>query len=156
MAELGAIHEDVRFDWEKAGDLAGELRATAGALEGQVGERNSIKGEARGHWNGRYGNEFDGRVATCVGDAGRFAEAMREAARKLDEMARLAREEQDRRVQAREWERRNANSDEGTFFDGVGDFFFGEDDEMPPPPPPVQPPSIPIESPNPGAREVAA
>jgi uncharacterized protein YukE len=152
MGDLGAIHEDVRFNWGKASELAAELRATAGALEGQIGQRNTIKGQARQHWEGRYGTEFDGRVATCTGDASRFATAMREAARQLDEMARLAREEQNRREQAREWER---NNDDGGFLDGVGDFLFGEDD-LPPPPPPVQPPSIPIMSPTPGARENAA
>ena len=153
MTELGAIHEDVQFDHGKASELAAELRTTAGILDEQVGDRNELKTPAREHWRGRYGDEFDGRVSTCTGDAGRLATAMRDAADKLDEMSRLAREEQDRRVQAREWERRNAESDEGGFLDGVGDFLFGEDDELPPPPPPVDPPSIPIEAPAVGARE---
>jgi hypothetical protein len=150
MGELGAIHEDVRFDWGKASELASELRSTAGVLEGQVGERNRIKTPAREHWEGRYAGEFDGRVATCTGDASRFASSMRQAAQQLDEMARLAREEQDRREQAREWER---NNDDGGFLDSVGDFVFGEDD-VPPPPPPVEPPSIDfVESP--GSREAS-
>jgi hypothetical protein len=148
MGDLGAIHEDVRFDWGKASELAAELRTTAGVLEGQVGERNRIKEPAREHWEGRYANEFDGRVSTCTSDASRFAGSMREAARQLDEMARLAREEQDRREQAREWER---NNDDGGFLDSVGDFVFGEDD-LPPPPPPVEPPSIQLTE-SPGSRE---
>lgn len=47
MAELGAIHEDVRFDWLKAGDLATELRLAAGELEFQVGERDRIRATVR-------------------------------------------------------------------------------------------------------------
>jgi hypothetical protein len=151
MGELGPIHEDVRFDWAKAADLADELRSSATVLEYQVGERNRVHVPAREEWLGRYADQFDGRVTTCTGDAGRLAEAMREAARQLDEMARLAREEQNRREQAREWER---NNDDGGFLDGVGDFLFGEDD-LPPPPPPIEPPSIPIACPTVGVREGA-
>lgn len=149
MGDLGAIHEDVRFDWGKASELASELRSTAGKLEEQQSSRNSIKTAAREHWRGRFAEEFDGRVSTCTTDASQFAESMRDAARQLDELARLAREEQDRREQAREWER---NNDDGGVLDSVGDFVFGEDD-LPPPPPPVDPPTIEIAQ-SPGSREV--
>jgi uncharacterized protein YukE len=149
VGELGPIHENVAFDFAKAAELAGELRATAGVLDEQVGERGRVRAPAREHWQGRYGDEFDGRVTTCTGDAERLADSMREAARQLDEMARLAGEEQSRREAAREWER---NNDDGGFLDGVGDFVFGEDD-LPPPPPPIDPPTIPIEAPTVGARE---
>jgi hypothetical protein len=152
MADLGAIHEDVRFNWDKASELAGELRQTATALDGQVPDRHRIKSAAREHWRGRYGEEFDGRVGTCTRDSREFVTSMREAARQLDEMARLAREEQNRRERAREWVR---NNDDGGFLDGVGDFLFGEDD-VPPPPPPVRPPSIPIREPLVSGREAAA
>lgn len=143
MAELGAYQDDVRFDWDKASELATELRSTANVLEYQVGERGRIHDTPRTHWRGTYGDEFDGRVSTCTGDASRLLGSMREAARQLDEMARLAREEQDRRVAAREWVR---NNDDGGFLDSVHDFFMGEDD-VPPPPPPVAPPTIGIEAP---------
>ncbi|HKE76136.1 MAG TPA: hypothetical protein VKB57_21140, partial [Acidimicrobiales bacterium] len=102
----------------------------------------------RANWKGTYGDEFDGRVTTCTGDASRLLASMREAARQLDEMSRLAREEQDRREAAREWVK---NDDDGGFLDGVHDFVFGEDD-VPPPPPPVAPPTIGIEAPAPGSR----
>jgi uncharacterized protein YukE len=148
MGELGAFEEDVRFGWAEATALAAELRSTAGSLEGQIGERNSIKGPAREAWRGKYAQEFDGRVGICTGDAGRLAEALREAADGLDELARLAREEQERREYAREWD---ANNDDGGFLDGVGDFVFGEDD-LPPPPPPVEPPRIAIVEPQVGTR----
>lgn len=149
MGDLGAYHEDVDFDWDKASTLATELRSTANVLEYQVGERNRIQDAPREHWRGVYGDQFDGRVTTCTGDATRLYGSMHEAAHQLDEMARLAREEQQRREQAREWER---NNDDGGFLDGVGDFLFGEDD-LPPPPPPVNPPTIGIEAPVVVARE---
>ncbi len=148
MAELGAYQEDVTFDWARASELATELRSTANVLEYQVGERHRIHTAPRANWKGTYGDEFDGRVTTCAGDASRLLASMREAARQLDEMARLAREEQDRRVAAREWVK---NNDDGGFLDGVHDFVFGEDD-VPPPPPPVAPPTIGIEAPAPGSR----
>lgn len=104
MPELGAIHEDVRFDWLAASDLSSEMRATAVVLETQLADRDVARRDARVWWQGRYGDEFDQRVATCVADAGRFVLSLRDAADRLDELARLARQEQDRRTQAREWE----------------------------------------------------
>ena len=148
MGELGAIHDDVEFAWTEASTLAAELRSTATSLEGQIAERNSIKGPAREAWRGRYAREFDGRVELCGADADRLATALRGAADDLDELARLAREEQDRREYAREWE---ANQDDGGILDGIGDFVFGEDD-LPPPPPPVEPPTIAIGPPRVGSR----
>jgi uncharacterized protein YukE len=150
MPELGSIHDDVRFDWGAASQLATELRSTAGELDRQVGDRDRIRGPARARWRGRYGDEFDGRVRVCTADAGRFAGSMREAASRLDEMARLAREEQARREQAHEWVRHHHD---GGFLDGMHDFFMGEDD-VPPPPPPVQPPSIPVQAPAAASRGV--
>lgn len=167
MAELGAIHEDVQFDWLKAGDLASELRLTATELEFQVGERDTIRATARGGWQGRYGDEFDHRVLTCAGDAGRFVTSLRNAATNLDSLAELARQEQDRRIAAREWEA-SQNDDGGGGFglhtftdpiadgaDAVDDFFTGEDD-LPPPPPPYDPPTFVAEDPAALARDAGA
>ena len=143
MADLGAYEVDVDFDHAKAGELAAELRSTATVLEDQVYERTTIKATPRETWRGTYGDEFDGRVSTCTGDAGRLVTSMREAARQLDDMSRLAAEEQSRREAAREWV---ANNDDSGFLEGAKDFVFGEDD-VPPPPPPVDPPTIGIEAP---------
>ncbi|HMG40030.1 MAG TPA: DUF6531 domain-containing protein, partial [Acidimicrobiales bacterium] len=161
MPELGAIHEDVQFDWLAASDLSAELRATAVVLETQLGDRDVARRDARLWWQGRYGDEFDQRVASCVADAGRFVLSLRDAADRLDELARLARQEQDRRTQAREWE---ASQDDGgggglmgtinDAVDTVDDFLTGEDD-LPPPPPPVEPPLIPLYDPGPTVREVS-
>jgi uncharacterized protein YukE len=149
MGEFGAYHEDVKFGWAEAEALAAELRSTAGSLDDQISERNSIKTSAREEWRGKFAVEFDGRVSTCTGDASRIAEALRAAATGLDELARLAREEKDRREYAREWE---ANNDDSGFLEGARDWAFGEDD-LPPPPPPVEPPRIPIGEPSVAGRE---
>lgn len=168
MADLGAIHEDVAFDWGKASELSGEMRSTANVLEWQVGERESIRSAARTVWRGRYGDEFDHRVSLCKGDAGRFVTSLRTAADGLDELARLAQEEQDRRQWAREWEA--AQEDDGgggwgipivddvveaggDLLDSGHDLLFGDDDEVPPPPPPVEPPTIPIGDPGTVVRD---
>ena len=153
MPELGAIHEDVGFDWLAAGDLAAEMRSAATALETQMVEREVLRGTARAEWEGRFGEEFDTRVATGSGDAGRFATSLRDAADRLDELARLAQQEQDRRVQAREWEASQSGGGGllgsvpvvGDVVDAVDDLLTGED--VPPPPPPVEPPAIPIGDP---------
>ncbi|HEY8545508.1 MAG TPA: DUF6531 domain-containing protein [Acidimicrobiales bacterium] len=162
MPELGAIHEDVGFDWLAAGDLAAEMRAAATALEDQVTERETLRATARAAWLGRFADEFDTRVATAAGDAGRFVASLRDAADRLDELARLAREEQDRRVQAREWEAAQSGGGGGLLgsvpvvgdvVDAVDDLLTGED--VPPPPPPVEPPAIPIGDPGVAARDAA-
>jgi len=135
MAELGAIQDDVRFDWSGAERLAAEFRATAGVLEGQVPHRNAIAGQAKQEWRGAYAEQFTGRMRTCAGDAQRLADAMRTAASQVDELARLAREEQTRRERARDW---MAQQEDESLLEKAKDFVFGEDDK-PPVPPPVEP-----------------
>ncbi len=146
---LGAIGEDVQFNWAAAGELAAELRSTAGVLEYQVGERRRIAVGAREQWEGVFAGQFDGRVGICTGDAQRFAAAMCQAAAKLEELARLARQEQQRREQARAWVEQQES--EGWLERNILDPLFGEDD-LPPPPPPVEPPRIAIAA-APSARE---
>ncbi len=152
MADFGAIHENVQFNWDAATKLAAELRATADTLDGQVGPRTSQASTARRVWEGVYAGEFDGRVRTCTGDATRLAASMRRAAAELDSLAELARAEQQRREYARDWV---ANHDDSGFWDNAGDFFFGEDD-LPPPRPPIEPPSGGDYATPPGARGPAA
>ena len=147
MTNLGAVDEDVRFDWVAADDLSAKLRSTATVLDEQGGTRTTSHDTARASWQGRYAVEFDDRVSTCKGDASRFATSMRNAADDVDELARLAREEQDRRIAAREWIASQNDDDGGLFggvpvlgdvedaigdgLDAVGDFVFGEDDVPP-------------------------
>ncbi|MEU7871467.1 hypothetical protein [Dactylosporangium sp. NPDC049140] len=138
MPDLGAIHENVRFDWAAADRLAGELRASADVLTTQVGYRNTIAAQARQEWRGGFAEQFDGRMGSCTGDAQRLATALLRAADQVDELARTARQEQDRREQARAWEQRQ--HDEGNS-ETFKDFFTGEHDG-PPVPPPVEPPKF--------------
>ena len=148
MAELGAIHDDVRFAWSAAERLAAQLRAAASVCQGQVAHRIQIAGQASQEWRGVYAEEFAVRVRTCIGDAQRLAAAMRQAADQVDELRRLAREEQTRREQAREWERQQ--NSEGVL-ETIKEFFTGEDDK-PPIPRPVEPPRYTSQVAAPGSR----
>lgn len=148
MGSLGAIHEDVRFDWAAAARLAAELRATAAVLEAQVGARNAAAGVAREEWRGVFAEQFGERMRICTADARRFAAAMRDGAAQLDELAELARQEQQRRERAREWERQERDEGLG---EKVVEFFVGERDR-PPIPPPVEPKRIAIVSPGAAGR----
>jgi hypothetical protein len=76
VTNLGAVDEDVRFDWVAADDLSARLRSTATVLDEQVGTRTTSHDTARAVWRGRYAVEFDDRVSTCTGDATRFATSM--------------------------------------------------------------------------------
>lgn len=136
MADLGAIHEDVRFNWDAARRLSAQFNAVATTLEGQISQRNTLADHALQEWRGVYAEQFRVRMGTCTGDAQRFADSMRLAAKKLDELAGFARAEQTRREKARQWEHDQKN--EG-LFEKVGEFFTGDDDK-PPVPGPIQPP----------------
>lgn len=137
MADLGAYEEDVKFNWTAADNLVAELRSTARVLHDQIGERRRIGGGARAQWEGSYGQQFDGRLNICTGDAQNFGNKMRDAADDLEELAKLARQEQQRRVNAREWVRQQENKNAlEEAWDGTKSFFgFGEDV-----PPEVAPP----------------
>lgn len=152
MADLGPINEPVRFAYGAASRLAGELRTTAGQLGDQVGTRRQQAAAARREWRGVFGDQFDTRVATGTGDAGRFEAAFRRAADQLDELAARARAEERRRAQAREWKQQQ--DDEG-LVEKIGDFFGGEDD-VPPPPPPDPPTRFVTEAPMAASRGPAS
>ena len=135
MPDLGAFNEPVIFAYGAASGLAFELRGAAGQLGDQIGVRRQQAATARSEWRGVFGDQFDTRVSTCTGDAGRFASAFRRAADQLDELVARARAEERRRAQAREWQERQ--EDESNM-NKLGDFLFGEDD-LPPPPSPDPP-----------------
>lgn len=143
MPDLGVIDEAVRFAFQAATSLAAELRTAARQLDDQVGLRRSGASSARAEWRGTFGDQFDARVATSTGDAGRFAAAMRRAADQLEELAARARAEEQRRSQAREWKDGQDNED---LLNKTGDLLFGEDD-LPPPPAPDPPRRLVTEAP---------
>jgi uncharacterized protein YukE len=147
MVELGAIQDDVVFDWSAAADLAAEFRTTATVLEEQIPRRNAIAGRARQEWRGVYAEEFSGRMLICTRDAEHLADAMMQAAKQVDELARLAREEQTRREKAREWVEQQADRDAA---EKLKDLVTGDGDKPPtsrPPEPPVFVSSAPAEPP---------
>jgi hypothetical protein len=149
MGKLGAIHEDVGFDWAGAQRLSAELRNTAGLLEGQIPHRNAIAQSAKSEWRGVFSEEFiNNRMKICSGNAVQFAAAMRQAAQDLDALAEVARREQNRREQAREWEaeQQSENVAEKVFelVTGTDEQPFGEAE--------IFPPSIQVRNPAAGAR----
>ena len=103
MSDLGAIDEDVQFEWEAARSLSNALRITAGELQIQIPRRNAFAVEARRDWQGEFAGKFITRMTYCTVDASRLAEAMLDAANKVNELSLLAREEQERREMARAW-----------------------------------------------------
>ena len=147
MADLGAINENVQFNWKAAAALSAELRSTANIMDTQIGQRTQNSAGARKQWAGTYAEQFDTRMTTCNSDAQRFITSMRTAANQLDELAKLAQQEQQRRVQARAWVAQQKNKN--WFARDIWDPVFGGD--APPPPPPIQPPTIPIHDPLTGA-----
>jgi hypothetical protein len=157
MADLGAIEEDVKFDWATATKLSSELRAAATELDGQIPHRNAIADTAKQEWRGVYAGKFTGRMAICTGDASRLATALRLAAKELDELAQLAHEEQHRRELARAWKVKHdawkEHQKHRGVFETVGDFFGGDDEPKPPVGPPKTVPTYTIAAPTTGSRE---
>lgn len=143
MGELGAIEEDVRFDWAGAEQLSAELRSTAALLDDQVPRRNAVAESARTEWRGAFSEQFVDRMRICTSDAQRFAEVMRTAATDLDALADMARQEQARRERGREWEAEQ-RSEGGVekFVEGL----FGTD-EQPFSEPIIYPPNVRIDNP---------
>jgi uncharacterized protein YukE len=157
MADLGAIEEDVKFDWDTARQLSTQLRTAAAELDGQIPHRNAIAQHAKREWRGRYAGKFTDRMSICTGDAARLADALRRAANQLDELSQLAHEEQHRRELARAWKVEHDAWEEHQKHRGVleqvGDFFGGDDEPKPPVGPPKTVPTYTIEAPTAGSRE---
>jgi uncharacterized protein YukE len=104
VSRLSADHQDVPFDWGAAEKLAAAFRAAATTLESQVPARNTMAEAALAEWQGRFADEFQGRMATCADDGRRLAAAMRVAAGQVGELSDRASREQRRRQDARDWE----------------------------------------------------
>ena len=119
-------------------------------LDAQVGERKRLSEGARATWRGRYGDDFEARVALCIDDAARLAIALRKAAQDVDELARFAGVERDRRAYAHAWLQSHHFDDwhlpeqhvEHTVND-VRHWAYSKLNQ-PPPNPPVDPPKIAI------------
>jgi hypothetical protein len=97
--------EDVRFDAGVATELAAAFRSTATLLDHQGAERSRVAGEARTQWRGRYRDQFDQRLHTCVGSGQMLADKLRLAGRMLDNAVEDVAAEQARRDRAQEEDR---------------------------------------------------
>lgn len=142
--DLGAIGEDVPFDWDGATTLIASFEAMATAIEDQRVTRPEAQSGALRDWQGQAVGLFVERVAVGDGDAGELAIALREAAEQVRALERAAREEQERREAARTWQEayeENERNESG--WNKFTDWVAGEDFEMPPmPPPPTPEPSL--------------
>jgi hypothetical protein len=138
--ELGAIHEDVPFDWGGADTLISAFDTMAQQIDEQRQGRRTAGDGALVDWVGQAVPLFLQRQSVGDADAGELVAALRDAAEDVRALKRAAQEEQDRRVAARAYvtayERNEA--EESTWND-ITDFFGGEDFEPPPLPPPPTP-----------------
>jgi hypothetical protein len=138
--ELGAIHEDVPFDWGGASTLISAFESMAQQIDDQRQARHTAGEGALVDWQGQAMPLFLQRATAGDTDAGELVAALRDAAEDVRALERAAREEQNRREAARAYvtayERNEA--EESTWND-ITDFFGGEDFEPPPLPPPPAP-----------------
>lgn len=139
---LGAIHEDVPFDWTGAEELIVHFDFVAEQIEAKRGQRSAAQNEAMVDWQGQAMPQFMQRALAGDFDAVELAAALRDAAEDVRAMLRAAHEEQDRRLAARDWERQVAEAArrEGER-SGWDKFWNGSLPVIPPPPMP--PPPVP-------------
>jgi hypothetical protein len=153
-SELGAIHEDVPFDWSGATRLKAALEALASAIDAQRGPRMEAFAAGLKSWQGAAKAAYDQSPRHVQGDtdAGELTPALRDAIADIEAMERAAREENDRRRRARDWVQAYKDHEENeTFLDDVGDFFTGEDFQPPPMPEPPHPEPNLVPPPGPAA-----
>lgn len=145
---LGAIWEDVPFDWDGLDSLVEALEELEGILQGQIEGRigllEAMLAEDGCYWRGGYAELFVGRCDQSLGEAGLLAEALDWAVLELKMMRSLAETEQERREQAREWQlAHEAYENDRNMFETFWDWVSGTDADPPPaPPPPVLPPEV--------------
>lgn len=128
MPELRGNTEDVRFDFAAADRLVARFRLTAEKVENQGGLRRRLADVAETDWKGPYGDQFKGRMNTCLDDGVALAQTLRRAADMVRDLAEEAEEEQQRRTAARQWivDNNGSNLAEKAV-DWVDDKIFGED-----------------------------
>ena len=138
--DLGAIDEDVPFDWGGATALIAALEAMATAVEDQRATRSEAAAGALVDWQGQAVGLFVDRLGVGDGDAVELAAALRDAAEDVRALERAAREEQERREAARTWrDAYEENERDESAWNKFTDWVGGEDFEMPPMPPPPTP-----------------
>lgn len=135
MADLGAIEEDVPFDFGAASALASACDAAASSVDGQAGSRAGFVLTGLTDFTGHFADLFSDNAATAAGDASELAERLREVASGVRQLSDEAHKEQQRRETARKWKH---DHDNRNIFEKGWDAISGGDD------PPVGPPASPV------------
>lgn len=138
--DLGAIEEDVPFDWDGATALIAAFERMADEIEGQRSDRTGAARHALVDWAGQHARAFVDRSNVGDRDALELVGALRDAAEDVRALERAAREEQSRREAARRWVAAyEENERNESLWNQFTDWWSGEDYEAPPMPPPPQP-----------------
>ncbi len=132
MGDLGAIEEDVPFDFGVASTLATACDNAASAVEGQSGSRASWVTTGLIDFKGHFSTVFADNAAVAAGDATELSSRLREVATGVRKLADEARKEQQRRDTARAWKKEH---DDRSLIHKGWDAITGGDD------PPVGPPA---------------
>ncbi|GAA3619405.1 DUF6531 domain-containing protein [Microlunatus ginsengisoli] len=132
MGDLGAIEEDVPFDFGVATVFATACDNAASAVDGQAGSRATWVSTGLTDFKGHFSELFRTNAATAAGDATELSARLREVATGVRKLAEEARKEQQRRETARAWKKEH---DDRNIFEKGWDWATGGDD------PPVGPPA---------------
>ncbi|BAK34420.1 hypothetical protein MLP_14060 [Microlunatus phosphovorus NM-1] len=151
MADLGAIAEDVPFDFGTASTLATAFDNAATAVDGQAGSRSSWVTTGLTDFKGRFSEIFRTNAAVAASDATELSSRLRQVATQARYLAEEARKEQERREIARAWKERHDNRN---WFEQGVDWLKGGDD--PPVGPPAAEPQVEVDSPTSGHRDTPA
>jgi hypothetical protein len=138
--DLGAVDEDVPFDWEGADTLVAAFESMADEIEATQRERASAAEGALTDWHGQAAQAFIDRFHMGDADAHELAAPLRDAAEDVRAMKRAAEEEQSRREAARAYiQAYEENERNETNWNKFTDWLIDEDFEPPPMPPPPTP-----------------
>ena len=151
MGDLGAIEEDVPFDFGVASTLATACDNAATAVDGQAGSRASWVTTGLTDFKGHFSELFRTNASVAAGDATELSSRLREVATGVRQLAEEARKEQQRRETARAWKKEH---DDRNGFQKFGDWLTGGDD--PPVGPPAAEPSIEVSPPVNRSRQTPA
>lgn len=144
-SELGAIEEDVEFDWDGATRLKAAFGWLADAIEAQRGPRMEAFTTGLRSWQGAAKAAYDANPRHVQGDtdAGELVAACRDAIEDIKALERAALAENERRCRAREWvaayKRHEEEEANQSVFEDIGEWFGGEDFRPPPMPEPPHP-----------------
>ena len=125
MADLGAIEEDVPFDFGAASALASACDAAASSVDGQAGSRAGFVSTGLTDFTGHFADLFSDNAVTAAGDASELSERLREVASGVRQLSDEAHKEQQRRETARKWKH---DHDNRNIFEKGWDAISGGDD----------------------------